>query len=40
LETKKQNITIKRLPSIAEKNKNARSSAVSDLGGTDGLEAQ
>ena len=30
----------KKLTSIVEKNKNARSHAVSDLGGTDGEEAQ
>jgi hypothetical protein len=41
LKTKKKNITIKKLTSIVEKNgKNARSHAVSDLGGTNGKEVQ
>ena len=36
-----KNTAIKRLTSIFEKtNKNARSRAISDLGGTDGVEAQ
>jgi hypothetical protein len=41
VEDEEKNITIKKLTSIVEKNgKNARSHAVSDLGGTNGKEVQ